>query len=339
MNFVSVENYVLVSDGVFPKYLFLIITFYIFCMVILTNEVNSKVSSLVLFFYLFILSLFFSLNGPDKGSYSYFYTYLKNYSDVFLTQNTVDSPLYYILMVSIKKIGASYEFFFILQNILISLSLLFLSLKIKNGIYVALWLWLTHLLVPFSVRSHLLLVLIPLLYYINSKLERGFIAFLSVSLHPLIAIFPLAFFYRNKLSFIRCLIIICFLLLIFFDYFYNKFSAYVLDSKKYFNDDFSFYSSWVFDSIEFAIFYNALIKTGIKISFKTKLFLIVPIFVSLSSILLPTLGRFAFSFDLMYVLFLLNYNLKISKSMWLLLCLIAFIRFAKNYMMQEYYII
>ncbi|KGA73123.1 putative membrane protein [Yersinia enterocolitica] len=169
MNFVSVENYVLVTDGVLPKYLFLIITFYIFCMIVLINEVNSKVSSLILFFYLFILSCFFSLNGPDKGSYSYFYTYLVNFSDIFSTLNTVDSPLYYILMVSVKSLGASYEMFFIFQNILICLALLFLCLKIKNGIYVVFWLWFTHLLIPFSVRSHLLLFSVPLLYYISNK--------------------------------------------------------------------------------------------------------------------------------------------------------------------------
>lgn len=339
MNFISVENYVLVTDGMFPKYLFLIINFYIFCMVFLINEVNSKISALILFFYLFILSLFFSLNGPDKGSYSYFYTYLTSYSDIFSTLNTVDSPLYYVLMVSIKKLGAGYEIFFILQNILICLALLFLSLKIKNGIYVVFWLWFTHLLIPFSVRSHLLLVFIPLLYYISNKWGRRLITLFSVALHPLMAIFPLVFFYRNKLSLIKYLVIASAVFFIFFDYFYNKFSSYILDGQSYFNDSSAFYSSPIFEFIEFAIFYNALKKTSIPISFKTKLFLILPIFVSLLSIYLPTLGRFGFAFDLMYVLVLLNYNLKISKSMWLLLCLMAFVRFAKNYIMQEYYII
>ncbi|HGK6777429.1 TPA: EpsG family protein [Yersinia enterocolitica] len=339
MNFLSVENYVLVTDGVLPKYLFLIITFYIFCMIVLINEVNSKVSSLILFFYLFILSCFFSLNGPDKGSYSYFYTYLVNFSDIFSTLNTVDSPLYYILMVSVKSLGASYEMFFIFQNILICLALLFLCLKIKNGIYVVFWLWFTHLLIPFSVRSHLLLFSVPLLYYISNKWGGGIVALLSVALHPLMAIFPLVYFYRNKLSLIKYLVIAGAVLLIFFDYFYNKFSSYILDSKSYFNDSSAFYISPIFEFIEFTIFYNALKKSSISISFNTKLLLILPIFVSLLSIYLPTLGRFGFAFDLMYVLVLLNYNLKISKSMWLLLCLIAFVRFAKNYIMQEYYII
>ncbi|HHH0987127.1 TPA: hypothetical protein ACPZQB_004504, partial [Yersinia enterocolitica] len=165
-----------------------------------------------------ILSFFFSLNGPDKGSYSFFYTYLMNYSDIFSTLNTVDSPLYYILMVSVKNLGASYEVFFILQNILICLALLFLCFKIKNGIYVVFWLWFTHLIIPFSVRSHLLLFLLPLLYYIGNKWGRGLVALLSVTLHPLMAIFPLVFFYRNKLSLIKYLVIAGAVLLIFFDY-------------------------------------------------------------------------------------------------------------------------
>ncbi|EPA8202924.1 hypothetical protein ACQ69E_003215, partial [Yersinia enterocolitica] len=303
------------------------------------NEINSKISSLILFFYLLILSFFFSLNGPDKGSYSFFYTYLMNYSDIFSTLNTVDSPLYYILMVSVKNLGASYEVFFILQNILICLALLFLCFKIKNGIYIVFWLWFTHLIIPFSVRSHLLLFLLPLLYYIGNKWGRGLVALLSVTLHPLMAIFPLVFFYRNKLSLIKYLVIAGAVLLIFFDYFYNKFSSYILDSHSYFNDSGAFYISPVFEFIEFTIFYNALKRSSITISFNTKLLLILPVFVSLLSIYLPTLGRFGFAFDLMYVLVLLNYNLKISKPMWLLLCFMAFSRFAKNYIMQEYYII
>ncbi|ARB86059.1 MULTISPECIES: EpsG family protein [Yersinia] len=339
MNYVSVEHYVLVTNGYFNKYIFIVLLFLFFCMVISINEINSKIASYFLLTFFIILSLFFSLNGPDKGSYATFYSYLQSYSDIFITRNTIDSPFYYILMVSLKSIGANAEAFFIFQNILISISLFLLSLRIKNGIYVVFWLWFTHLLIPFSVRGHLLLVLLPLLYYYNNRIGKGLVSLASLTLHPLIAVFPLAYYYRNKISLIKTTILISCVIFIFFDYFFGKFSSYISDGKSYYNDTGAFYTSSVFEFIEFAIFYNALKTASIKLSFITKLFLVLPILVSLFSILVPTLGRFVFAFDLMYVLVLLNYNLKISKSMWLLLCLMAFVRFAKNYIMQEYYII
>ncbi|TOA29876.1 hypothetical protein CGK28_25100, partial [Vibrio parahaemolyticus] len=73
-------------------------------------------------------------------SYATFFIELDGFFDVFRVLNTVDSPVYYMAMMAVKKIGMSYDEFFIIQNILIASALAYLVSKRQQGIHLAFYL-------------------------------------------------------------------------------------------------------------------------------------------------------------------------------------------------------
>lgn len=343
MNFISVDNYVLIYNGLFDKNI--VICFFVFFFIygIVLNEFYStKVMTFFLALLFVPLSVFFPLNGPDKGAYSIFFESLNSIGDVIYTVNTVDSPIYYFFMIFCKKIGLSVSVFFILQNLLISFCLLWFTYRYKVGYYFSFWVFFTHLIIPFSVRAHLIIVFILL---VNRKsILHSLSSFALIFVHPLVALPSSLFLFRRYIFskwFFFVGVIFLIIALSASSYFIGKFLSYTRDSSLY-TDGYGLSLTFFTEILEFIVFWVILRPRDIVDRFV----LLLPSFIALGSLYLPMLGRFSFSFDIVYLMVFINYAGKNKsyafdkyRNLCILISLIAMFKFIKNYLLLGYYVL
>ncbi|OUJ50241.1 hypothetical protein BTO03_25710, partial [Vibrio parahaemolyticus] len=256
MKYIAVSDYVLVTQETIPAQLvvFVFFAYWIFCGLIAEK---SKAGAGLLFFLFFLcISLFYSNNGPDKGSYATFFIELDGFFDVFRVLNTVDSPVYYMAMMAVKKIGMSYDEFFIIQNILIASALAYLVSKRQQGIHLAFYLVFSHLLIPFSVRAHLLVLMF---FFVKEKKMKTLLTPMFLFLHPLMSIFPLLALnsdsiIKHKKLFLSILIP---LVAVASGFVYAKLYTYIVNSDVYVNKT-SFPLGLLFSISQVLVFYPVL---------------------------------------------------------------------------------
>ncbi len=337
MENITIYDYVIVNNGLFNKDAVIVffIIFYLFgCLI---NIVSNYVSCIYVLLVLIPLSLLFALNGPDKASYLSLYNAIDTVSDVFKYYNTIDSPLYYITMVLFKNIGLTFYSFMVVQNLIISFSLSYLIYKYKWGYHIAMWLYFTHLLVPFSVRGHL--VIITILFANRSVVSKIISSLGLVAIHPLISALPITYqlrgLIRGKRSILIIVLTIC-ALVFSSSYLISKYTSYAINGDEYVKNA-GLSLIHIVDAIELLLFWSIIRP----IALIDKLFLLFPVVLSFGTIIIPMLGRFSYACDLVYILILINNanRLKNKKTLFMCLSLIALIRFVKNYYSIEYFIL
>lgn len=337
LNFIFVDQYLLVYNGILPVWYSLFVLYIFYGIGAVLTKKNNLAAMLFFLFFLIMLSLLFSNNGPDKGSYATIFSKINTISDVFSTANTIESPLYYCLMVLYKSVNLPVDLFFVSQNIAISICLFYIGVKIgRGGFHVAFWLWSVHLLVPFSVRAHLGVIFLPVL--MQMPFLRAFLLYtISIGIHFFSAI-PIVVFrllYKNNIKHVYIYLVP---LVVSFGLIWgsvsDKFIQYTVNSELYF-DGSGFSLSFVFDLIEFFIFYWAIKDKERYVSW----FLFFPVIVSFFGVFYPFLGRFAFSLDVLYVCILFMKDYRFHKYLLIILSLMGLMRFTKNFITNYYYVI
>ncbi|PSV32328.1 hypothetical protein C9J40_03900 [Photobacterium sp. GB-72] len=335
LEFITISNYVLVTHETIPAYLVLL-TYFVFWVLCGLIAEKSRIGASLLFFAFFsLISIFYSNNGPDKGSYATIFLHLKDFSDVFHYTNTIDSPVYYISMVFTKMLGMSYDTFFIFQNLIITFVLAYVISKQRQGVHLAFYLIFSHFLIPFSVRGHLLVLTF---LFINTKQSKIFWSPILLFIHPLISIFPLLALNSENILKYRKLFLILFLLVAFLctGFFYSKMYAYIIESAIYANKVAIIPLGVILALLQLYVFYPPL-KDHVNSLEKVLLFL--PLVSSCLAIFFPMFGRLVFAFDVVYIMLVIKYSVRLSFMKIFLLTLFAFVRFAKNYLIMSYFIL
>ncbi|AWK44314.1 hypothetical protein GPY51_07100 [Photorhabdus laumondii subsp. laumondii] len=342
MNSIYVSDYILIKQETIPKDFFILFIFVYTFLLLVINTYNRIAASFLFFCFLIFLSIYFPLNGPDKGSYQEIFGHLKSFSDVFQYFNTVDSPVYYFFNILTQKIGINTYLFFAIQNILITISLAYIAIKLRNGIYISLSLFFTHLLVPFSTRIHLLTLLCIFIFISYKNITRYFASILLFGIHPMGSILPLLVFnsedirFKIKLKNIIIFFVIFSTALWGYDFLYFKFEQYVYNSSVYTNESSGLGISFVINIYLAVVCYLTL---GNYLKGIDKIVILLPPFLSLLTVFSPMFNRFLFPSDLMIVLLFLKYQ-KEPKLLFLIIwILLSSLRFYKNFLGNGDYIL